>query len=266
MLTFMMWRIPLALRWSCPAFSKPEEAGLRAAVQKYTEPCHLQKWWIEQWWSETGFMNRPLGDICPLRFLSLWASLAPVGSWAASESPAGPGTGPLLWPHSPSPEQQVSSSFPSNDLERWRLFILKSRICCAIVRNCSYSFLNSFLLLLQKTRLHCYFSLLQESETNILHFSDSPPPPQTHPVDLTLMEGILLPTAQWFPRAYILPTPAGDLSEQPSSKGSAARRMKTGHRGLQLREKQAHTPPMILEPNVRVWATSVLRRRIFSFV
>lgn len=65
------------------------------------------------------------------------------------------------------------------------------------------------------------------------------------------MKRRVLPTAQWLPRGYILPTTVGELSEQPSSKGSTARRRKTGHSGLHLREKQAHTPPMFLELNVR---------------
>lgn len=78
-----------------------------------------------------------------------------------------------------------------------------------------------------------------------LHWTKVPP------ADQTAWRQLLLPTAQWFPRGYILPTTAAEVSEQSSSRGSAARMKKSGHRGLQLREKQAHTPPMVLELRVR---------------
>lgn len=92
--------------------------------------------------------------------------------------------------------------------------------------------------------LHYY---TQELVTNIWIYTG----PSSPPADQTAWRQLLLPTAQWFPRGYILPTTAAEVSEQSSSKGSAARMMKSGHRGLQLREKQAHTPPMVLELRVR---------------
>lgn len=47
---------------------------------------------------------------------------------------------------------------------------------------------------------------------------------------------ILLPTAQWFPRGYILPTTTAGLSEQYSMQGIVARIIKNGQSGLQVHE------------------------------
>lgn len=54
-----------------------------------------------------------------------------------------------------------------------------------------------------------------------------------------------LPTAQWFPRGYIFPTTAAGVSEQCKKQGAAARKMKSGHRDLQVHEEHRHTPPII---------------------
>lgn len=54
-----------------------------------------------------------------------------------------------------------------------------------------------------------------------------------------------LPTAQWCPRAYIFPTAAAGVSEQSEKPGEAARKIKSGHRGLQVHEEHRHAPPFI---------------------
>lgn len=46
----------------------------------------------------------------------------------------------------------------------------------------------------------------------------------------------LLPTAQWFPRGYILPLAAAGLSEQRDVHDTVARIMKSDHSGLQVHE------------------------------
>lgn len=50
------------------------------------------------------------------------------------------------------------------------------------------------------------------------------------------MRTCILPTAQWLPRGYILPTVAAGLSELCSMQGIVARIMKSGHIGLQAHE------------------------------
>lgn len=60
---------------------------------------------------------------------------------------------------------------------------------------------------------------------------------------------LLLPTAQWFPRGYIFPTTAAGLSKHCNIKGNVARKMTTGHTGLQVLGKHKHTPPMLSEKN-----------------
>lgn len=46
----------------------------------------------------------------------------------------------------------------------------------------------------------------------------------------------LLPTAQWFPRGYILPLAAAGLSEQRDVHDTVARMIKSDHSGLQVHE------------------------------
>lgn len=62
---------------------------------------------------------------------------------------------------------------------------------------------------------------------------------------------VLLPTAQWFPRGYILPTAAAGPSVQSNRYGNVARKRKTVHTGLQVHVEYMHTPPMLSEENVK---------------
>lgn len=62
---------------------------------------------------------------------------------------------------------------------------------------------------------------------------------------------VLLPTAQWLPRGYILPTAAAGPSVQSNRYGNVARKRKIVHTGLQVHVEYVHTPPMLSEENVR---------------